>query len=310
MALIEETAGRDVYRISEATAGDYIELLKPRVMSLVVFTAIVGLVAAPGSVNPFIAIVAILCIAVGAGASGALNMWYDADIDAVMGRTAKRPVPSGRVRPQEALSFGLILSFLSVLTLGVLVNWLSAAILAFTIFFYVVVYTMWLKRSTPQNIVIGGAAGAFPPMIGWAAVTGGISLESVVLFLIIFLWTPPHFWALALFKLRDYDMAKVPMLPNVAGERHTKLQIVAYSLVLTAVAVSPWPLGLAGPAYGAVSILLGLNFLRHAFAVWRMPDGDATMAPAKKLFGFSLAYLAALFSVMLAEALVMKVLAG
>ncbi|MAS06756.1 MAG: protoheme IX farnesyltransferase [Ahrensia sp.] len=309
MALVENIESTET-RISEAMPGDYFALLKPRVMSLVVFTAFVGMLLAPGSINPFIAMIAILAIAVGGGASGALNMWYDADIDAVMTRTAKRPIPAGRIARGEALTFGLILSVFAVMTLGTLTNWVAGGLLAFTIFFYAVIYTMWLKRSTPQNIVIGGAAGAFPPMIGWAAVTGGISLESVVLFLIIFLWTPPHFWALALFKLRDYDMAKVPMLPNVAGERHTKLQIVAYSLVLTAVAVSPWPLGLAGPAYGAVSILLGLNFLRHAFAVWRMPDGDATMAPAKKLFGFSLAYLAALFSVMLAEALVMKVLAG
>ena len=309
MALVENIEATET-RISEAMPGDYFALLKPRVMSLVVFTAFVGMLLAPGSINPFIAMIAILAIAVGGGASGALNMWYDADIDAVMTRTAKRPIPAGRIARGEALTFGLILSVFAVMTLGTLTNWVAGGLLAFTIFFYAVIYTMWLKRSTPQNIVIGGAAGAFPPMIGWAAVTGGISLESVVLFLIIFLWTPPHFWALALFKLRDYDMAKVPMLPNVAGERHTKLQIVAYSVVLTAVAVSPWPLGLAGPAYGAVSILLGLNFLRHAFAVWRMPDGDATMVPAKKLFGFSLVYLAALFSVMLVEALVMKVVAG
>ena len=309
MALVENIESTET-RISEAMPGDYFALLKPRVMSLVVFTAFVGMLLAPGSINPFIATIAILAIAVGGGASGALNMWYDADIDAVMTRTAKRPIPAGRIARGEALTFGLILSVFAVMTLGTLTNWVAGGLLAFTIFFYAVIYTMWLKRSTPQNIVIGGAAGAFPPMIGWAAVTGGISLESIVLFLIIFLWTPPHFWALALFKLRDYDMAKVPMLPNVAGERHTKLQIVAYSVVLTAVAVSPWPLGLAGPAYGAVSILLGLNFLRHAFAVWRMPDGDATMVPAKKLFAFSLVYLAALFSVMLVEALVMKVLAG
>ena len=309
MALVENIESNET-RISEALPGDYFALLKPRVMSLVVFTAFVGMLLAPGSINPFIAIIAILAIAVGGGASGALNMWYDADIDAVMTRTAKRPIPAGRIARGEALSFGLILSAFAVITLGTLTNWVAGGLLAFTIFFYAVIYTMWLKRSTPQNIVIGGAAGAFPPMIGWAAVTGGVSLESVVLFLIIFLWTPPHFWALALFKLRDYDMAKVPMLPNVAGERHTKMQIVAYSLVLTVVAVSPWPLGLAGPIYGAVSILLGLNFLRHAFAVWRMPDGDATMVPAKKLFAFSLVYLAALFSVLLGEALVMKVLAG
>jgi protoheme IX farnesyltransferase len=191
---------------------------------------------------------------------------------------------------------------LSVVTLGTLTNWVAGGLLAFTIFFYAVIYTMWLKRSTPQNIVIGGAAGAFPPMIGWAAVTGTVSLESIILFLIIFLWTPPHFWALALFKLRDYDMANVPMLPNVAGERATKLQIVLYSVVLAAVAVLPWPLGFAGPVYGVAAVLLGANFIRHALAVWRMDDGDATMGPAKKLFGFSLWYLAALFAVILGEA--------
>ena len=241
MALVENIQSNEA-RISEAMPGDYFALLKPRVMSLVVFTAFVGMMLAPGSINPLIALIAILAIAVGGGASGALNMWYDADIDAVMTRTKKRPIPAGRIAGGEALAFGLVLSVFSVLTLGTLTNWVAGGLLAFTIFFYAVIYTMWLKRSTPQNIVIGGAAGAFPPMIGWAAVTGGISLESVVLFLIIFLWTPPHFWALALFKLRDYDMAKVPMLPNVAGERHTKLQIVAYSLVLAAVAVSPWPM--------------------------------------------------------------------
>ena len=309
MALVENIESNEPL-VSEALPGDYFALLKPRVMSLVVFTAFVGMMLAPAPVNPFIAMIAILAIAVGGGASGALNMWYDADIDAVMSRTKKRPIPAGKVTRGEALAFGLTLSAFAVLTLGTLTNWIAGGLLAFTIFFYAVIYTMWLKRSTPQNIVIGGAAGAFPPMIGWAAATGSISLESVILFLIVFLWTPPHFWALALFKLRDYDMAGVPMLPNVAGERHTKLQILLYSVVLVTIAALPWPLGFAGPAYGAVAILMGANFLRHAIAVWRMPDGDATMVPAKKLFGFSLMYLASLFSVLLAEALVMKVLAG
>ncbi|TJX07312.1 MAG: protoheme IX farnesyltransferase, partial [Mesorhizobium sp.] len=210
MALVDDTLTDEPgFRMSEATAGDFFALLKPRVMSLVVFTAFVGLVAAPVTINPLLAVIAILAIAIGAGASGALNMWYDADIDAVMTRTASRPVPAGRIRPGEALSFGLVLSVLSVMTLGVLVNWLSATLLAFTIFFYAVVYTMWLKRWTPQNIVIGGAAGAIPPVIGWAAVTGTVSLESLVLFLIIFLWTPPHFWALALFKSEDYARAGI-----------------------------------------------------------------------------------------------------
>ncbi|MFZ2103616.1 MAG: heme o synthase [Oricola sp.] len=309
MALIENIESSEA-RISEALPGDYFALLKPRVMSLVVFTAFVGMMLAPVAINPLTAIIAILAIAVGGGASGALNMWYDADIDAIMTRTRNRPIPAGRVTRGEALAFGLTLSVFAVLTLGTLTNWVAGGLLAFTIFFYAVIYTMWLKRSTPQNIVIGGAAGAFPPMIGWAAATGTISLESVILFLIVFLWTPPHFWALALFKLRDYDMAHVPMLPNVRGERHTKLQIVLYSLVLVAVAASPWPLGFAGPAYGAVAILLGANFLRHAWAVWRMEDGDATMVPAKKLFRFSLVYLASLFAMLLAEALFKMVFPG
>ncbi|MCB1383332.1 MAG: heme o synthase [Notoacmeibacter sp.] len=303
MAMIDNTAGNDAFRLSEATAGDYFELLKPRVMSLVVFTAFVGLMAAPGSVNPVIAFVAILCIAVGAGASGALNMWYDADIDAVMSRTARRPVPSGRVLPGQALAFGLVLSALSVMTLGVLVNWLAASILAFTIFFYAVVYTMWLKRSTPQNIVIGGAAGAFPPMVGWAAATGSVSLESVVLFSIIFLWTPPHFWALALFKCKDYGAAGIPMLPNVCGERTTRIQIFAYSLILAPVAVLPWAMGFASAAYGLFAIAMGLGFVWYAWGVLNMADGDERMLPAKKLFGFSILYLFSLFAAILLDTL-------
>ncbi|RVD35656.1 protoheme IX farnesyltransferase, partial [Mesorhizobium sp. M4A.F.Ca.ET.020.02.1.1] len=242
MALVDERLIDEAgFRMSEATAGDFFALLKPRVMSLVVFTAFVGLVAAPVTINPLLAVIAILSIAIGAGASGALNMWYDADIDRVMTRTKDRPVPAGRVTPGEALSFGLVLSVLSVMTLGVLVNWLSAALLAFTIVFYAVIYTMWLKRWTPQNIVIGGAAGAIPPVIGWAAVTGNISLESLILFLIIFLWTPPHFWALALFKSEDYQRAGIPMMPNVAGQPSTRRQIFAYSLILPPVGVLPWP---------------------------------------------------------------------
>jgi heme o synthase len=224
MTLLDKTVLDDA-RLSEATAGDYLELLKPRVMSLVVFTAFVGMVAAPVTLNPFIAVIAILAIAIGAGASGALNMWYDADIDALMSRTKARPIPKGRIAPREALGFGLVLAALSVLTLGVLVNWLSAGLLAFTIFFYAVIYTMWLKRWTPQNIVIGGAAGSFPPVIGWAAATGTVSLESVILFLIIFLWTPPHFWALALYKSGEYARAGIPMMPNVVGPASTRRQI-------------------------------------------------------------------------------------
>ncbi len=311
MALIEnQIAEESDFRLSEATAGDYLALLKPRVMSLVVFTALVGLVVAPGTVNPIIATVAILAIAVGAGASGALNMWYDADIDAVMSRTAKRPIPSDRVTRGEALAFGMILSFLSVMTMGVLVNWLSAALLAFTIFFYAVVYTMWLKRSTPQNIVIGGAAGAFPPMIGWAAATNSIGFESLVLFLIIFLWTPPHFWALALFKSGDYELAGIPMLPNVAGERSTRRHIFGYALLVAPVGVLPFVLGFAGPVYGVVSAVLGALFIWYAWKVLCMPDSDRRMQPAKSLFRFSLIYLAAVFAVLLIESLAVNILAG
>ncbi|WP_454013684.1 heme o synthase [Aquamicrobium terrae] len=309
MALVDDTRiDEPAFRVSEATAGDFFSLLKPRVMSLVVFTAFVGLAAAPVAINPFLAVVAILAIAVGAGASGALNMWYDADIDAVMSRTATRPVPSGRVAPGEALVFGLVLSALSVMTLGVLVNWLSAALLAFTIFFYAVVYTIWLKRSTPQNIVIGGAAGAFPPVIGWAAVTGSVSLESVILFLIIFLWTPPHFWALALFKSGDYERAGIPMMPNVAGEASTRRQIFAYALVLAPVGVLPWYLGYVGAVYGAAAALLGAGFVWYSWKVLRMSDGDRAMRPAKALFGYSLLYLFAIFAVYLADSVAERAL--
>ncbi|MBD0416030.1 heme o synthase [Oryzicola mucosus] len=309
MALVDENRLDDqAFRMSEATAGDFFALLKPRVMSLVVFTAIVGLAAAPGSMNPLIGAIAILCIAIGAGASGALNMWYDADIDAIMKRTAKRPVPSGRVQPGEALSFGLVLSVLSVMTLGVLVNWLSAALLAFTIFFYAVIYTMWLKRWTPQNIVIGGAAGSFPPMIGWAAATGSISLESVILFAIIFLWTPPHFWALALFKSDDYQRAGIPMMPNVAGEASTRLQIFVYSLIVAPVGVLPWVLGYTSAFYGIAALLLGAGFVWYAWKVYRMPDSDRVMKPAKALFGYSLVYLATIFSLYLVDAVVERFL--
>ncbi len=310
MALVDETRMEETaFRMSEATAGDFFALLKPRVMSLVVFTAFVGLVAAPATINPLLAVFAILAIAIGAGASGALNMWYDADIDAVMTRTATRPVPSGRVSPGEALSFGLVLSALSVMTLGVLVNWLSAALLAFTIFFYAVIYTMWLKRWTPQNIVIGGAAGAIPPVIGWAAATGTVSLESVILFLIIFLWTPPHFWALALFKSQDYERAGIPMMPNVAGEASTRRQIFAYAVVLAPVGVLPWYLGYTSAGYGVVAAILGLGFVWYSWKVFLMPDSDRAMRPAKALFGYSLLYLFAIFAAYLADSVLARALA-
>lgn len=290
--VIEAEAG---LRISEASAGDFLALLKPRVMSLVVFTAFAGLVLAPGAIHPVLALLAIICIAVGAGASGALNMWYDADIDAVMTRTSNRPIPAGRIVPNEALVFGLVLSGFSVVILGLAVNSLSAGLLAFTIFFYAVIYTMWLKRATPQNIVIGGAAGAFPPMIGWACVTGGVSIDSICLFLIIFLWTPAHFWALALFKMKDYGAAGIPMLPNVAGIATTKKQIVLYA-VLTAVAgVSPAVTGLSSLAYGIFAGVLGAAFVWFSIGVYRMDETDARMIPAKKLFGYSIVYLFVIF---------------
>ncbi len=288
-------------RLSEAGARDFFALLKPRVMSLVVFTAFAGLVLAPGHINPVLGVIAILCIAVGAGASGALNMWYDADIDAVMSRTATRPIPAGRIAPNEALAFGLVLSVFSVSILGLAVNWLAAGLLAFTIFFYAVVYTMWLKRSTPQNIVIGGAAGAFPPMIGWACVTGGVSLDSIVLFLIIFLWTPAHFWALALFKMRDYGAVGVPMLPNVSGETVTKRQIALYAVLTAVTGVVPTVTGLSSFWYGLFAGVLGALLVLCSISVWRMPDGDEKMMPAKKLFGFSIVYLFAIFSGLLVD---------
>lgn len=292
--------------LSEARAADYITLLKPRVMSLVVFTAFVGLMAAPGTMNPVLAAIAILCIAIGGGASGALNMWYDADIDRIMKRTKNRPIPAGLIREETVLAYGLTLSVISVLTLGLLVNWLSAALLAFTIFFYAVVYTIWLKRSTPQNIVIGGAAGAFPPMIGWAAATGTVSFESVVLFLIIFLWTPPHFWALSLFMSSDYEAAKVPMMPNVRGEKSTRLQILVYSLIVAPVGVLPWMLGFGGNVYGVLSVILGAIFIWRAAQLWMAPEHEAQMRAARALFKFSLVYLSALFCVLLIEAIIGK----
>ncbi|MCR5858736.1 heme o synthase [Mesorhizobium sp. J428] len=309
MAIVENI-GREDIRLSEAMAGDYFALLKPRVMALVVFTAIVGLAAAPTPINPFIAFIAIACVAVGAGASGALNMWYDADIDAVMSRTASRPIPSGRVQPSEALVFGLVLTALSVMTLGVLVNWAAAALLAFTIFFYAVIYTMWLKRWTPQNIVIGGAAGAFPPMVGWVAATGSISLESVILFLIIFLWTPPHFWALALFKSEDYARAGIPMMPNVAGALSTRRQMFAYSLVLAPLAVLPAILGYVSWGYGAIAVVLGVGFVWKAWKVLAMSAEDTVMKPARQLFVFSIIYLFAIFAAYLVDVVAWRLAAG
>jgi protoheme IX farnesyltransferase len=287
---------------SMASVGDYLALMKPRVMSLVIFTALVGLVVAPGHVHPVIGFTAILCIAVGAGASGALNMWYDADIDALMRRTAQRPIPTGKIEPGEALAFGLTLATGSVVVLGLLVNLVAAALLAFTIFFYVAVYTMWLKRSTPQNIVIGGAAGAFPPMIGWAAATGGIGIESILLFLVIFFWTPPHFWALSLYRTGDYAKAGIPMLPVVAGAPETRRQIMLYSVVLLPIGAAPWILGYAGPLYGTVAVAAGAMMVALAWRVLGEPEGSGDRA-AKHLFAFSILYLVLLFAALLAEGL-------
>jgi protoheme IX farnesyltransferase len=286
---------------STGEARDFFALLKPRVMFLVIVTALGGMVAAPGTVNPVIGFAALLAISVGAGASGCLNMWWDADIDAVMARTAGRPIPAGRILPSEALAFGLTLSIGSVLVLGLVANLLAAAMLAFTIFFYAVVYSMWLKRATPQNIVIGGAAGAFPPMIGEAVVTGNFGMTSIVLFAIIFLWTPPHFWALALVKSADYARAGIPMLPNVAGPAATRRQIVAYTLVLAPVAVLPALMGFGGLIYLIVSVVTGLAMIGLSLRVLKVTEGEAANKAAYALFGFSILYLFLLFAVLLAE---------
>jgi heme o synthase len=303
MALIDDspTLRPPLAEPSMAGVGDYFALLKPRVMSLVIFTALVGLVVAPGSIHPVIGFTALLCIAVGAGAAGALNMWYDADIDALMERTADRPIPAGRMERGEALVFGVTLAVGSVVVLGLLVNLLSAALLAFTIFFYAVVYTMWLKRSTAQNIVIGGAAGALPPMIGWAAKTGGLTFEPVLLFLIIFFWTPPHFWALALSRAQEYARAGVPMLPVTAGEAVTRKQILFYTVLLAPLGVTPWLFGSAGVVYGITAIIGGALMLWFAFRLFWPGAGRDSHKAGKRLFGFSILYLFLLFAALLAE---------
>ena len=288
-------------RISIAAPSDYFALLKPRVMSLVVFTALTGVVMAPTPPNLVIDFASLLAIAVGAGASGALNMWFESDIDALMTRTRKRPIPSGRLAREEALAFGLVLAGMSIFTLGLVANWLAAGLLAFTIFFYVVIYTMWLKRATPLNIVIGGAAGALPPVVGFAAASGELGLSSLVLFTIIFVWTPPHFWALALLKSDDYARAGIPMLPNVAGPDRTRLEILIYSALLAPIGVLPYLLGYASPAYGLVSTLCGVAFMLFAFATYRNREGDAAKTAARRLFIFSIAYLFALFLTLVVE---------
>jgi heme o synthase len=289
----------------EAGFGDYIALLKPRVMSLVVFTALVGVLVAPGTVHPFVAMTSILFIALGAGASGALNMWWDADIDVIMKRTAKRPIPAGKVQPGEALGFGLALSGIAVVMLALAANLLAAALLAFTIFFYAVVYSMWLKRSTPQNIVIGGAAGAFPPMIGWVAVTGSVSVEAVLMFMLIFMWTPPHFWALALFMNEDYSKAGVPMLTVTHGKKVTRNHILVYTIALVPFAIGAGFTSIGGPVYLAVSALLNAGFLWGAWRIWRRDEVQAEAdgyAVEKQVFKFSLLYLFLHFGAFLAEA--------
>lgn len=280
-----------------AELADYVALLKPRVMSLVVFTGFAGLVLAPGALHPVLALVALLSIAAGAGASGAINMWYERDIDARMRRTRSRPLPAGRMAPGEALGFGVVLAAGSVVVMGLAVNYAAAALLALTIAFYVFVYTVWLKRRTPQNIVIGGAAGALPPVIGWAAVTGGVSVESLALFAIVFFWTPPHFWALSLFCSGDYARAGVPMLPVVAGVHETKKQILVYAVALLPVTLAPWGLGMSGALYGLGAALLGLAFVASALRLWF----DATGQSAKGVFGFSILYLFTLFVLLMAD---------
>ncbi|ACB22058.1 protoheme IX farnesyltransferase [Methylobacterium radiotolerans] len=305
MTSLTNTIGPDVPGPALTTAGgdvpDYFALLKPRVMVLVIFTALVGMVVSQGHVQPAIGAISLLAIAVGAGASGCLNMWWDADIDAVMSRTATRPIPSGRITSEEALGFGLFLSVASVVVLGLAANLLAAALLAFTIVFYAVVYSMWLKRATAQNIVIGGAAGALPPVIGQAVVTGSIGIESLILFAIIFIWTPPHFWALALIKADEYARAGIPMMPNVAGPASTRRQIVWYSLLLAPLGLVPVALGFGGLVYAVVGLVGGLGMVAFSIRVLRNPEGDAERRAAMGMFGFSILYLFALFSALLAE---------
>lgn len=280
---------------------DYFALLKPRVMSLVVFTALVGMVVSPSKVHPVIAAASLLMIAFGAGASGCLNMWWDADIDARMSRTRNRPIPAGKIPAEAALIFGAWLSVGSVIFLGLIANWLAASLLALTIFYYVVIYSMWLKRATPQNIVIGGAAGAFPPMIGQAAVTGHVGLETLVLFLIIFLWTPPHFWSLALLKTEDYRRAGIPMLPNVAGESATRRAIFSYTLIVAPVGLAPVFLGFGGMIYAVIALLGGLNMIRLGFQILLRTSGPLATGAPKNMFRFSILYLFLLFAALLVE---------
>ena len=297
-ASLDITAGAQDAALSEgARVADYLALLKPRVMSLVVFTGFAGLIAAPGGLHPFLAAVAVLCIAIGAGAAGAINMWYERDIDALMERTRHRPIPAGRMAPDAALAYGVILSLFSVMLMGLAVNWVAAALLALANGFYIFVYTVWLNRRTPQNIVIGGAAGAFPPMIGWAAVTGTVGLEPIALFLIIFMWTPPHFWSLSLYREGDYAKAGIPMLPVVAGTTETKRQILIYAVLLAPLSLAPALVGAAGMLYGAVAFALSLIFVLYALRV----RFDRTLASARRMFGFSILYLFLVFAALIVD---------
>ncbi|TCH96777.1 protoheme IX farnesyltransferase [Roseococcus sp. SYP-B2431] len=289
---------------------DWFTLLKPRVLTLVVFTGIIGLAVAPGHLHPILAATAILCITIAAGAAGAINMWYDRDIDAVMRRTQRRPIPMGRIGADAALAYGVMLAIGSVVLMGLATNWLAAAVLAGSVGFYVFIYTMWLKRRTPQNIVIGGAAGAFPPLIGWVAVTGQIDAVPLVLFAMIFMWTPPHFWALSLWAHQDYERAGVPMLPVISGARETRRQVVIYTVLLVPLTLAPWWMGFNTAAYGAVAALLGANFLRHAWLVWRDEQDGAGVsltgdAPARKCFKYSIFYLFLLFGALAADRLLL-----
>ena len=301
MASVEGLGARSLVALRSSRARHFIALTKPRVMALAVFTALVGLAIAPGEISPGMALVSIAAIALGAGAAGALNMWYDAPIDALMARTAARPIPAGRVTAHEALAFGLVLAVASVGVLAFSATLVAAALLAATLLFYSVVYTMWLKYATPQNFVIGGAAGALPPVIGWTAVTGSLDWQAGVLFLIVFLWTPPHFWALALLKSADYAAARIPMLPNVAGEVVTRRHIFAYAVLLAPVGVAPWALGMAGAGYGLLAVALGAELVRRAWNVLWVPVATSR-APARALFAFSIVYLYALFVALLADA--------
>ncbi len=303
------SANQDVAEYNLPSVGDYFSLLKPRVMSLVVFTAFIGLLVAPGEIHPVIGFTAILCIAVAAGASGCLNMWYEADLDAKMQRTADRPIPAGRIDRQSALHFGVVLSVASVLIMGLTVNIIAAILLSVTILFYVVIYTMWLKRRTAHNIVIGGASGAFPPMIAWAAVTGNVSIESIVLFTIIFMWTPPHFWALSLFSCKDYAKAGIPMLPVVKGELYTKKQIMLYTLAMVLVSFLPIYFGFAGMVYAASAALLGGMFIWLSYALLSDKKSvEENSGSAKKVFFFSIFYLFTLFAVLGLENLLDRVI--